>query len=53
MTEVSAPPEGWFDEGCYGYGSANPKFIGPLVTTVPVLKPPATNESLKELAGPE
>jgi len=53
VTEVSAPPEGWFDEGCYGYGGANPKFIGPLVTTAPVLKPPATNESLKELAGSE
>ena len=53
VTEVSAPPEGWFDGSCYGYGGANPKFIGPLVTTAPVLKPPATNESLKELAGSE
>jgi hypothetical protein len=53
VIEVGAPPKGWFDAHCYGYGSANPKFVGPLVTTAPVLKPPATNGRLKDIAGPE
>ncbi len=53
LIEVSAPPKGWLDAGCYGYGTANPTFAGPLVTTAPVLKPPATNERLKKIAGPE
>jgi type II secretory pathway pseudopilin PulG len=52
VIEVGAPPEGWFDAHCSGYGNANPKFVGPLVTTAPVLKPPATNGRLKDIAGP-
>jgi hypothetical protein len=53
VIEVSAPPKGWFDQHCSGYGTANPKFVGPLVTTAPVLKPPATNGRLKDIAGSE
>lgn len=52
VIEVGAPPKGWFDAKCSGYGTANPKFIGPLVTTAPVLKPPSTNGRLKDIAGP-
>jgi type II secretory pathway pseudopilin PulG len=52
VIEVGAPPKGWIDGGCSGFGTANPKFVGPLVTTAPVLKPPATNGRLKKIAGP-
>ncbi len=52
VIEVSAPPKGWIDGECSGYGTANPTFIGPLVTTAPVLKPPSTNTRLKTIAGP-
>jgi hypothetical protein len=31
----------------------NPQFVGPLVTTAPVLTPPPTNGKLKDIAGPE
>jgi type II secretory pathway pseudopilin PulG len=50
VIEVSAPPKGWIDGGCANDGGANPKFIGPLVTTAPVLKPPSTNTRLKTIA---
>jgi hypothetical protein len=49
VTEVSAPPVGWASgDNC----SANPTFTAPLVTRAPVLTPPATNTSLKAIAGP-
>jgi hypothetical protein len=49
VTEVSAPPVGWDNgDNC----SANPTFTAPLVTRAPVLTPPATNTSLKAIAGP-
>jgi type II secretory pathway pseudopilin PulG len=51
VIEVSAPPKGWIDGGCSG-GGPNPNFVGPLVTTAPVLKPPSTNTRLKTIAGP-
>jgi hypothetical protein len=52
VIEVGAPPKGWLDAGCSGYGTAAPEFVGPLVTTAPVLKPPSTNSRLKKIAGP-
>ncbi|MET0305150.1 MAG: hypothetical protein ABW196_02850 [Solirubrobacterales bacterium] len=51
VIEVSAPPVGWFDAKCSGYGTGAPKFLGPFVTTAPVLTPPATNGKLKTIAG--
>jgi hypothetical protein len=51
VIEVGAPPKGWIAGGCSG-PTANPKFVGPLVTTAPVLKPPATNGRLEAIAGP-
>jgi hypothetical protein len=49
ITEVSAPPIGWaHGTNC----SATPVFRGPLATRAPVLTPPATNASLKAIAGP-
>ena len=49
VTEVSAPPIGWASgNNCTG----NPTFRAPLVTRAPVLTPPATNSSLKAIAGP-
>ncbi len=48
--EVGASPPGWHgNPNCSG---DNPNFVGPFVTTAPVLKPPATNGRLKALAGP-
>jgi hypothetical protein len=52
VIEVGAPPQGWINGECSSPSGANPKFIGPLVTTAPVLKPPTTNERLKTIAGP-
>jgi hypothetical protein len=49
VIEVSAPPQGW--QGSSGCSGNNPNFIGPLVTTAPVLTPPATNGKLKTIAG--
>jgi hypothetical protein len=49
VTEVSAPPRGWVS-GC-GSGD-NPNFNGPFATNAPVLTPPATNGSLRTIAGP-
>jgi hypothetical protein len=50
VIEVSAPPTGWFNGGCGG--GASPNFVGPFVTTAPVLTPPPTNGKLKTIAGP-
>jgi hypothetical protein len=48
--EVGAPPQGWrANSSCSGN---SPTFVGPFVTTAPVLKPPATNGRLKKIAGP-
>src|SRR4029077_12062714 len=52
VIEVGAPPQGWIPGGCTSPSGANPQFVGPLVTTAPVLKPPATNGRLKDIAGP-
>jgi hypothetical protein len=47
--EVGAAPQGWrANSSCSGN---SPTFIGPFVTTAPVLKPPATNGRLKTIAG--
>jgi Tfp pilus assembly protein PilX len=47
--EVSAPPVGWaHGNNCSG----TPTFKGFFVTGAPVLTPPATNSSLKAIAGP-
>ena len=51
VIEVGSPPQGWMDGECWGYGTADPNFEGPFVTTAPVLTPPATNEGLKDIAG--
>ena len=49
VTEVSAPPVGWaHGNNC----TASPTFRAPLVTRAPVLTPPATNATLKAIAGP-
>jgi hypothetical protein len=50
VVEVSAPPQGW--QGYSGCSGNQPNFVGPLVTTAPVLTPPATNGKLKTIAGP-
>jgi hypothetical protein len=52
VIEVSAPPIGWINGGCSSPSGANPNFVGPFVTTAPVLTPPATNGRLKTIAGP-
>ena len=49
VIEVSAPPQGWISR-CGGGDS--PNFVGPFVTTAPVLTPPPTNGKLKTIAGP-
>ncbi len=49
VTEVSSPPVGWTGE-CGGTNT--PNFVGPFVTTAPVLTPPPTNGKLKTIAGP-
>lgn len=51
VIEVSAPPRGWIAGGCSSPSGASPTFVGPLVTTAPVLTPPATNGKLKTIAG--
>lgn len=48
VIEVSSPPVGWTGE-CGG--TNQPNFVGPFVTTAPVLTPPATNGKLKTIAG--
>ncbi len=52
VIEVGAPPQGWMSGGCSSPSGASPNFVGPLVTTAPVLKPPTTNGKLKTIAGP-
>jgi hypothetical protein len=49
VIEVSNPPVGWYSS-CGG--GDNPNFVGPFVTTAPVLTPPPTNGKLKTIAGP-
>ena len=49
VIEVSAPPPGWISR-CGG--GDDPNFVGPFVTTAPVLTPPPTNGKLKSFAGP-
>lgn len=50
VIEVGAPPQGYrTNSNCSGN---EPKFVGPFVTTAPVLTPPATNSRLKDIAGP-
>jgi type II secretory pathway pseudopilin PulG len=50
--EVGAPPQGWRANPNPICGEDKPTFVGPFVTTAPVLKPPATNGRLKKIAGP-
>ncbi|HSR93296.1 MAG TPA: hypothetical protein VLK56_00380 [Solirubrobacterales bacterium] len=52
VIEVGASSPGWINGECSSPSGAAPKFIGPLVTTAPVLKPPTTNGKLKTIAGP-
>jgi hypothetical protein len=52
VIEVSAPPVGWIAGGCSSPSGASPQFVGPFVTTAPVLTPPSTNGKLKTIAGP-
>ena len=52
VIEVGAPPQGWINGECSSPSGASPTFVGPLVTTAPVLKPPSTNSRLKKIAGP-
>jgi hypothetical protein len=47
--EVSAPLPGW--QGNPNCSGNSPSFVGPFVTTAPVLKPPSTNGRLKKIAG--
>jgi len=50
VIEVGAPPQGYrTNSSCSGN---QPDFVGPFVTTAPVLTPPATNSRLKAIAGP-
>lgn len=51
VIEVGASSPGWMNGECSSPSGASPTFIGPLVTTAPVLKPPATNGKLKTIAG--
>jgi hypothetical protein len=50
VIEVSSPPLGW--QGNSGCSGNQPNFVGPFVTTAPVLTPPPTNGKLKTIAGP-
>jgi len=54
VIEVSSPPQGVPPRGWISRcgGSDAPNFVGPLVTTAPVLTPPPTNGKLKAVAGP-
>jgi type II secretory pathway pseudopilin PulG len=49
VIEVGAPPKGWINGECSSPSGASPTFIGPLVTTAPVLNPPSTNSRLKDI----
>jgi hypothetical protein len=48
LIEVSSPPDGYRSAGC---GSTNPNFKGTFLTNAPVLTPPSTNDSLKNVQG--
>lgn len=52
VIEVSAPPKGWLENSNSSCLPNQPTFLGPFVTTAPVLKPPVTNNRLKKIAGP-
>jgi hypothetical protein len=52
VIEVSGPPKGWIGLGCLS-DPDNPNFVGPFVTTAPVLTPPPTNSKLKDIAEEE
>lgn len=49
LIEVSSPPQGW--RGSSNCGSNSPTFRGTYLTNAPVLTPPATNDSLKNVQG--
>jgi len=49
LIEVSAPPTGWRSSGNCGSGS--PTFKGTYLTSSPVLTPPNTNKSLRNVQG--
>jgi hypothetical protein len=51
VIEVGASSPGWMSGGCSSPSGASPTFVGPLVTTAPVLKPPETNTKLESIAG--
>jgi hypothetical protein len=51
VIEVGASSPGWLSGGCSSPSGASPTFVGPLVTTAPVLKPPETNKKLESIAG--
>lgn len=49
LIEVSAPPAGYRSSGGGGCGTARPTFRGTYLTNAPVLTPPSTNDSLKNV----
>ena len=49
LIEVSSPPQGWRGSG--NCGGNSPTFRGTYLTNSPVLTPPATNDSLKDVQG--
>lgn len=49
LIEVSSPPTGYRGSG--GCGSPQPTFRGTYLTNAPVLTPPSTNDSLKNVQG--
>jgi hypothetical protein len=54
VIEVSSPPQGWYTAaqmGVGGCGTSQPNFVGPFITTAPVLTPPGTNGKLKSIAA--
>jgi len=51
LIEVSSPPPGYRSSGGSGCGSTSPNFRGTYLTNAPVLTPPSTNDSLKNVQG--
>ena len=49
LIEVSSPPTGWRSSG--NCGTSSPTFKGTYLTNSPVLTPPSTNNSLKNVQG--
>ncbi|MFN8112344.1 MAG: hypothetical protein U0R51_04005 [Solirubrobacterales bacterium] len=49
LIEVSAPPQGW--RGSSNCGGNSPVFKGTYITNSPVLTPPTTNDSLRDVDG--